>query len=353
MSHELQFVNGEASYAGREPAWHALGTVIKDLTYEQAMEKAHLADWNVRAEPFVAIPGSEDEIPDNAPFRELGGVSVDDFQIIVRDNPATSTAEALGIVGGRYRAVQNEAALAVAPFLEDLGATVETAGAIRGGRQVFLSLSLGGGFVLDPEGAGDRIQGYLLLRTSHDGSVAVEAAATWLRVVCANTFDIALGQSERAYKVRHTAKAPERLAEAQAILLRANGYGQALGELAQRLYRVPMTSGQFIEVAKTVYPEPESKRGKTLWTKKLDLLGDLFTGGGDVEYTLGNVSGTAWAGLNAMTERIDWHRQARGGDGASIAAGASGFVPAVTVEKQRIADAVVSWAKDERPKVFA
>ncbi|MCA1799783.1 MAG: DUF932 domain-containing protein [Actinobacteria bacterium] len=344
MSHELQFVNGEASYAGRAPAWHQLGTVTKDLSFDDAMKHAHLADWNVRAVPFTAVPGEADDIAANAPFRELDAVEVDDHQLIVRDDPADGTMKSLGIVGGRYRAVQNEAALAVAPFLEDLGATVETAGAIRGGRQVFLSLALGNGFVIDPDGAADRVQGYLLLRTSHDGSIAVEAAATYVRVVCANTFDVAIGEATRAYKVRHTAKAPERLAEAQAILLRANGYGQALGELAERLYKVPMTTGQFVEVVRDLYPEPESKRGKTLWTKKVDLLGDLFAGGGDAEYTLGNVSGTAWAGLNALTERLDWHRKARGGDGASIAAAASGFVPAITAEKQRVTDRMLAFA---------
>lgn len=352
MSHELQFVNGEASYAGREPAWHQLGTVIDDLSYEDAMESAHLNGWDVRAEPFTAILGDEPN-PDQ-PVREAITVAAPDHQVIVRNDPANGGVESLGIVGGRYNPVQNEEAFAVAPFLEELGATVETAGAIRGGRQVFLSLALNGGFVIDPDGANDRVQGYLLLRTSHDGSLAVEACSTWVRVVCANTFDITLGKgAERAYKVRHTATAGDRLAEAQAILLRANGYGEALGTLAERLHRVPMTNADFIDLVTDIYEEPESKRGKTIWTKKVDLLGDLFSGGGDATYTLGNVSGTAWAGLNALTERIDWHRKARGGDGTSLAIAASGFTPNVTQEKQELADRVIEWARAKAPDVMA
>lgn len=355
MAHELQFVDGEASYAGRKPAWHKLGTVIKDLDYATAMEKAHLSDWNVRALPFSALVGGIDDTTNqNAPLREFVTVDAPEHQVIVRDNPANNTIESLGIVGGRYNPVQNEAAFAVAPFLEELGAVVETAGAIREGRQVFLSMSLGNGFVIDPDGAGDRVQGYLLLRTSHDGSIAVEAASTYVRVECANTFDLTLGRNaERAYKVRHTATAGDRLAQAQAILLRANGYGQALGELADKLYKVPMTNAEFIDIVTDIYPEPESKRGKTLWEQKVDTLGDLFSGGGDVEYTLGNVSGTAWAGANALTERIDWHRKSRGGDGSSIALAASGFTPSISNEKSHVFDRVVEWAKERAPSVMA
>lgn len=354
MSHELQIVNGEASYAGREPAWHRLGTVIEDLDYATAMQTAHLADWNVRAEPFAAIVGGIGEGSANVPLREFVTVGAPDHQIIVRDDPASGKIESLGVVGGNYRAVQNEQAFAVAEYLEDLGATVETAGAIRGGRQVFLSMSLGGGFVIDPDGAADRVQGYLLLRTSHDGSIAVEGAATGIRVVCANTFDVALGKgAERAYKVRHTAKAGERLAQAQAMLLRANGYMESLGALAAKLHRVPMTNAEFIDIVTDIYPEPDSKRGVTLWEQKVDLLGDLFSGGGDVEYTLGNVGGTAWAGANALTERIDWHRKARGGDGSSLAIAASGFTPNITQEKQDVFNRVVEWAEAKAPAVFA
>ena len=357
MSHELQEINGEASYAGRAPAWHQLGTVIEDLDYATAMRTAHLSDWNVRAVEFSAVLGGigEDTNTD-VPVREFVTVDAPDHQIIVRDNPGTGAVESLGIVGERYAAVQNEDAFAVAPFLEDLGATVETAGAIRGGRQVFLSMSLGGGFVIDPEGANDRVQGYLLLRTSHDGSLAVEAAATYVRVVCANTFDMAMGKNaQRAYKVRHTATAGDRLAQAQAILLRANGYGEALGTLAAKLHRVPMSNAEFIDIVTDIYPQPESesKRAHTLWEKKVDLLGDLFSGGGDVDYTLGNVSGTAWAGANALTERIDWHRTARGGDGTSLAIAASGFTASITNEKAQVFDRVVEWAKEKAPSVMA
>jgi phage/plasmid-like protein (TIGR03299 family) len=346
MSHELEFINGLASFVGRKPGWHRLGTVIKDLDYAQAMELAHLSNWNVRAENLTALIG---DVEENAPVREHDAVFAEDHKAVVRDNPGTGSIDLLGIVGGKYTTVQNEQAFAIAEYLTDLGATIETAGSIRNGRQVFMSLQLDGGFVIDPDGGNDRVQGFLLLRTSHDGSVKIEAGATWVRVVCANTFDFALGGNfQSAYKIKHTAKAGDRLASAQAALLNANKYGERLAEFAQRLYQIPMSTKEFVEVATDIYPKPETKRGTTVWRNQIDLLGDLFAGGGDVEFTLDNVRGTAWAGFNALTERLDWHRQVRGKNKSqSLAVGQAGFNSAISAEKVKIFNRINDWADEK------
>jgi len=342
MAHALEFVNGNASFAGREPAWHGLGTIISDLSYEEALAEAHLADWEVRVSPLTALAdGHRYEVPD--------------AQLVLRDNPETGEAETLGVVGDRYVPIQNEAAFAIVPFLEDLGASVETAGSIRGGRQVFLSLSTGEGFVIDPDGANDRIQNYLLLSTSHDGSLAIEASSTPIRVVCANTLDFALPSAKRAYKVRHTTGAANRLAEAQAIFLSANKYLADFANLASTLYQVEVTNTEFTKIITSLYPKPEkdNKRGTTVWEKKIVLLEELFSGGGEQAYTLENVSNTAWAAVNAITERVDWYRGTRGANKDSLAIGASGFVPSVTQEKQRALDTVKAFARKKQPALFA
>ncbi len=40
--------------------------------------------------------------------------------------------------------------------------------------------------------------------------------------------------------------------------------------------------------------------------------------------------------VNALTERLDWHRSARGGNNESLLAAASGFDPMITAEKNRL-----------------
>ena len=340
MAHELEFVNGNASFAGRQPAWHQLGTVVEDLTFDEAIKAAHLADWNVRVAPLVAyVDGSTFDVPK--------------AQVVVRDSPATGEPEVIAAVGDRYSPVQNEDVFAVVPFLEDGGAVVETAGSIRGGRQVFMALSTSKGFVIDPDGAADRVENFLLLSTSHDGSLAVEASSTPVRVVCANTLDIALPSAKRAYKVRHTTTAQSRLAEAQAMLLASQKYFEDFAKLATSLYKVPVSNGEFFDIISSFYEKPDSdnKRALTVWNGKIETLVDLWSGGSDLEYTLGNVQNTAWAAFNAMTERIDWHRTARG-DKANLAISASGFVPQVTLEKQNILQHVINWSNAKKDLVL-
>lgn len=341
MSHALEFVNGQASFAGRAPAWHQLGTIVEDLTYERALESAHLADWNVRAEPTEVVV-------DGMTF------AIEDKQTIVRDSPVNGLAEVIAVVGDRYAAVQNEQAFAVAPFLEELGAQVETAGSIRGGRQVFMMLTMPNGVIIDPDGAGDAINNYLGLWTSHDGSMALEASATPVRVVCANTLDAAIPNAKRAYKVRHTASAEQRLADAQESFLRANHYFESMAQEAAALYQTEVDNKAFYEIVGRVYPKPgtngtkETKRGLTVWSKKVDKLHEILS-----SQTNANIRGTAWGAYNAMTERVDWHRKARGGDGSTIAIAASGVAGPAQDEKSRIRAAVVDYAREANPSVFA
>lgn len=332
MSHEIEFVNGAASYVdnGRSPAWHQLGESVEGLTFDDAMERANLKDWNVRAEPLTV---------------HLDGINypVDDRQVIVRNNPATGNVEPVGTVGGRYRTVQNESALGVASYLEEMGATVETAASIRKGRQVFLTMLMDKGFILDPEGAGDRVDLYLLLATSHDGSLTNQASATPVRVLCANTLDYALPNVQRAYSVRHTAGAEVKLAEAQQIFLKANGFFDRMADEAKDLFQTECSDKQFFDIISTLYPKPgtpesgvdESKRGLTVWEKKVDTIQTIWKG-----TTNTNVTGTMWGAMNALTERLDWHRTARGGDGTALAEAATGLNANITNEKQAIHDLV-------------
>ncbi len=53
--------------------------------------------------------------------------------------------------------------------------------------------------VLDPQGANDQTKLYLIVWTSHDGSVAVQAAITPVRVVCQNTLNLAMRNAKQSF----------------------------------------------------------------------------------------------------------------------------------------------------------
>lgn len=327
---EVSMDGFEAAFASRsEPAWHGLGVTFEgDVTTSEMLTLSHLADWNVRLVPV-----------------EVPGVDADRHRIeqyaTVRDNPFDGLPDVLGFVGGRYTVSQNEDILGFGDALLD-GGRWETAGSIQGGSKIFASLAMDHELVIDPNGANDVVRSYLLVTTSHDGSSPIMALNTPVRVVCQNTLNLALQGAKQAFKVRHTTTLEGRIAVARETLGIAADYFAKFGTFAETLYQTPMDVGQFIDVAKALYPEPEegSKAAATRWENKITLLGDIFTGTTDNgPNTSENISGTAWAGFNALTEALDWYRKPRKGNPESVLSAASGFDPVMNAEKARITKA--------------
>jgi phage/plasmid-like protein (TIGR03299 family) len=327
MAHMLEVSEtGEATFASfREPAWHQLGTVFtEEVSTAKMLELAHLDNWNVRLED-VAIPD--------------GFASDRSYSFVTRTNPFDkSQNDVLGVVGERYVPLQNEDLFDFGDMLLD-GGRWETAGSIKNGRQVFGSLALDRQTVLDPNGVSDKVNTYLLVNTSHDGSIAIQASITPVRVVCANTLNLALGNRGRggsvkqSFKIRHTATATGKVQQAREALGLAHKYMDEFDKMAQAMIETEVTKAQFDKVVETLYPKPEkdSKGSMKKWETKVDLLNSIYVG----EYN-NTISGTAWGVANALTERLDWYRSARGGSNESVLAAASGFDPVTTAEKNKV-----------------
>ena len=327
MAHELEIgQNGEVAFASlREPAWHGLGTVFTEEVNTQSMlEMAHLDNWNVRLEE-IAIPE--------------GFVSDKTNYFVARNNPfVDGQNDVLGIVGERYHTLQNEDLFAFGDNILDGGGRWETAGSIKGGRVVFGALALERETVLDPNGVSDKINTYLLVNTSHDGSVSIMASITPVRVVCANTLNMAIGRGNRnvkqSFKIRHTQTAEGRVQAAREALGLANAYMDEFDVMAKAMIEKEITNDKFQEILLKAYPKPEadgSKLALTKWQNKIEQLEEIYVG--DFNHM---IAGTAWGAFNALTERIDWHRSARGGNNESILASASGFDAATNAEKNRL-----------------
>jgi phage/plasmid-like protein (TIGR03299 family) len=327
MAHELETQNGVASFASfREPAWHGLGTVFtEEKTTAEMLSAANLNNWNVRLED-VNVPShlSSDK----------------NYQYVIRTNPTDNTqTDILGVVGERYHVLQNEDLFSFGDNILDGGGRWETAGSIRGGRVVFGSLALERETVLDPNGVADKVKTYLLINTSHDGSIAIQASITPVRVVCANTLNLALGSKrgrnaiKQTFKIRHTQTASGKVQVARETLGLANKYMDAFDVMAKAMIEKEITAQQFNDIVLAAYPKPdETKKGAlTRWTNKIDVINDIYTG----EFN-GMIAGNAWGAFNALTERLDWHRSARGGNTEAMLAAASGFDPSITAEKNRL-----------------
>ena len=246
-------------------------------------------------------------------------------------------------VGARYKVVQNEELFSFADNILDGDSRCawESAGSLKQGKVVFGSLTVPREMVLDPQGANDKTKLYLIVWTSHDGSVAVQAAITPVRVVCQNTLNLAMRSAKQSFKIRHTQTAEGKIQIARETLGLTLGYFDAFEKEAQELFKSEITDKQFYDIVRKVYPKPaedSSKVALTKWENKVILLDDLYFN----SPTNANIKGTKWGAFNALTERLDYFRSTRG-KSESKWASASGFDPVITAEKNKILQVVKSF----------
>lgn len=327
MAHMLEQYGDMASFASlREPAWHGLGTILdSEVSTSEMLKVAHLAGWDVRLDDI-----------------DLPGRSHKNFFAVTRKNPFDGDRDVLGVVGERYKVLQNEELFSFADNMLD-GGRWETAGSIKNGTVVFGSLALDREVVLDESGVGDKVNTYLLVHTSHDGSLAVQASVTPVRVVCQNTLNYALSGVKQSYKIRHTSTVTGKVQAAREALGLANKYLDEFEKEAQTLITKEITADTFFDIIKAAYPEPDKdvKGSLTKWTNKVDTLWDIYQG--DTVAQAG-IMNTAWGAYNTLTERLDWFRNPRGGNAEGVLAAASGFDAATNAEKNRLLKVVKAVA---------
>ena len=328
MAHNLEMNGNEVAFALRgTPAWHNLANRIfskdEEVSTATMLEEAKLSNWDVRLSP---ITNHIDESWND----------VSDSHLVIRTNPFNGGTDVLATVGKRYKVIQNEELFAFADAIHDANPECrwESAGSLKKGKVVFGTVDVPRTMVLDPQGANDQTKLYLIVWTSHDGSVAVQAAITPVRVVCQNTLNLAMRNAKQSFKIRHTQTAEGRIQVARETLGLALGYFDEFEKEAQELFKQEITDKQFQDIVKTIYPKPaesDSKLAKTKWDNKVVLLNDLYHN----SPTNANIKGTKWGAFNALTERLDYFRSGRG-NSESLMAGASGFDPILTAEKNKI-----------------
>ena len=335
MAHNLETNGTDVAFALRgTPAWHNLANRIfskdEEVSTQLMLDEAKLSNWNVRLAPIT------EHIP--AEWNDSSGA-----QYVIRNNPFNGGTDVLSVVGARYKVVQNEELFSFADNIVDGDSRVawESAGSLKNGKVVFGSLTVPREMVLDPQGANDTTKLYLIVFTSHDGSVAVQAAITPVRVVCQNTLNLAMRNAKQSFKIRHTQTAEGKIQVARETLGLTLGYFDEFEKHAQELFKQEITDAEFSKLIRTIYPKPEkdSKGALKKWENKVVLLDDLYFN----SPTNANIKGTKWGAFNALTERLDYFRSTRKSNSESKWASASGFDPVITAEKNKILQVVKSF----------
>lgn len=301
MSHELDITDGIASFAtAKIDAWHVLGQTLEDtFTAEEAMEHAHLGGWDVRKIPvFAKEPGSD-------------AIEIPNRKAVARTNPINKATEVFTTVSDAYTIIQNEEhAEFLNTLVDESGAHFETAGALYGGRQVFITMKLPGHMLI---GGKDQVDTYIAAINSHDGSKSFTLMATPVRIVCANTLQMAFGDHSHIYRVRHTSGATQHVQEARQALDLTFDYLEDFQIAADQLINTTLTDVRFEEILRAEFAiKDEDARPSTIARAegKIEDILSLFAEANTHE----GVRNTAWAGLNAMTEWWDHFSPVRGDD---------------------------------------
>ncbi len=190
MAHQIE----QIAYVGEIP-WHGLGNQLSPHQPIEVWAQQAGMDWRIESSDVSYMAKNERGQSIIMPFEEQ--------RVLYRSD----THAPLSVVSQRYQEVQPKEIL---EFYRDLteqsGFELETAGVLKGGKKFWALARTGQSSMLKGK---DLSNGYVLLASACDGTLATTAQFTSIRVVCNNTLAIALkGQNSNAgvVKVPHSTK---------------------------------------------------------------------------------------------------------------------------------------------------
>ena len=292
MAHLIE----KMAYVGATP-WHRLGNQLPPKQpIEVWAEKAGM-EWQIRETPVRYLTEQAGA---------LGSIlSFDDQKVLYRSD----TKVPLSVVSSRYQVVQPKAVL---EFYRDLtevsGFELETAGVLKEGRKFWALARTGKSMALK---GNDVVNGYLLLATSCDGSLATTATPTTIRVVCNNTLTIALNGASSAIKVPHSTSFDAQAVKKQLgiAVSQWDSFMYSMKTLSERKVKNHEAMNYFLKVL--CQPDRALDQTAVLTNERaLKKVQSMYEGQGHGAELL-SASGTAWGLLNAVTEFVDHEKRAR------------------------------------------
>ena len=317
MAHEL--MNDNAMFYVGETPWHGLGEKLEIAPNTNEALKLAGLDWTVtKAETYIRVGGPSGTLTVGGSYK---GFSIKDtynhaetgYCCTYRLN-ADLEPVILGHVSKKYEVLQNKDAFQ--PFDEvllDHGYTYETAGAVKDGQKIWIlakapeQLNVGD----------DKIDKYVLLFNSHNGSTGVTMKPTMIRVVCNNTLEYALNvQSDKGISLRHTTGVKDRLDTLTSALKTCDGDVKSAIHIMNRMNEAEIQKDVMDKYFEEVFPtlknrdieayHPVTKRKLPNFAKPMyDKLSTNY------HYGAGNKGKSMWDAYNAVTEYVDHNKNYR------------------------------------------
>jgi phage/plasmid-like protein (TIGR03299 family) len=288
MSHEIE-INDTVVFGSNKPAWHGLGTVFPGLLSPLRVFAEGVGHRDILEVP-VMLNGLV--LPNQ---KGLVGITAKGVQV------------PLSVVGEGYGVLKSETMYRILDGVYQGQGVVDAAGTLRNGSREWVLVKREAWAAK----AGDTVLTYDLWLNRHDGSGCFELHRTNVRVVCANTWKLAVSGGNRVFGVRHTRNVGQGVQAALEVL----GYVEE-AEVKQRraAQRIAEASFSATEAARAFNALLGIKEGAEISTRTQNQareLNRLFAGG------TGNLGKTRWDAFNAVTEYVDHARSSRVSEGRS------------------------------------
>ena len=296
MAHEIF---GERFFGRRVPAWHRIGTVL---------------DQGLSARAALDLVG--EYWVDLQDLRTVRGVDVPLKAIVRYPTEDDPVHKIFGVVGPDYTLITPHDFCAI--WDEHVGEPVETLGALKEGRILFVSAILPSFKV-----RGDEVANYLLAVGPMTGDEAAEVRVTPVRVVCNNTLIASARMASETYRIVHDQTAKERLGRwLTYVWQRVEAMSKKLQKAFDAMAACNLSGGEHESLIPKLYPYPNYPSENALpevardrverWQqmmKTVDLrrwaLRELLAGAG-TGLDQPACRGTAWGLYNAVAELEDY-----------------------------------------------
>lgn len=286
MSHEIE-KNDTVVFGSNTPAWHGLGTVFAGLlsplrVFAEGVGHRDILEVPVNLNGLI-LPG----------HKGLVGITSKNVQI------------PLAVVGDGYGVLKSESMYKILDGVYNGQAVVDAAGTLRNGSREWCLVKREAWSVKK----GDTILTYDLWLNRHDGSGCFELHRTNVRVVCANTWKMAVSAGNRVFGVRHTKNIDDGIQSALQVLGYVESEEARQREIAQRMASNWLTPSDASNAFNKLLGIQEGKEPSTRAENQAKELNRLFNSG------TGNNGLTYWDAFNAVTEYVDHGRSSRVSEG--------------------------------------
>ncbi|MFJ6841388.1 DUF932 domain-containing protein [Streptomyces griseoluteus] len=278
--------DGTIALYASSPAWHGLGQIIPGGTTD-IDEVLRLGGLDFTVATVPALYRWDGELHEHA----------DRFHTLRED-----TGAALGVVGRRYEPIQNRTGF---EFLQELvgryDVVWESAGVIKGGKRVFISIRLPEGVTIDADGINDLVVPHVAVMNDHTGSGTFQCVVTPWRPVCGNTERFAVRDAVTRWAVRHTAGAVDQIKEARRTLGLSVQYFEKFAAEETALARTDIAVQDFHKVIAELWPldDDATDAKKNNAAARIGSLDAIFRTETD------RVGRTAYAAERAITGYLD------------------------------------------------